>query len=123
MFTVGQKEFENFVGEALDALPERYQKNLKNLVIVVEDMPSPEQRQKVDLGPGQSLFGLYEGIPLTRRGSGYSGVLPDKITIFKLPTEASVFDLDSLVEQIRHTVWHEIAHYYGLNHLDIKRRE
>ena len=123
MFSISQREFERLVGESLDALPERYQKNLNNVVIVVEDLPSPEQRKKVNLSPNHSLFGLYEGIPLTRRGNNYSGVLPDKITIFKQPTEASVYDMDQLKEQIQHTVWHEVAHFYGLDHLDISQRE
>ncbi len=123
MFTVRQKDFEDYVAQALDALPGRYQKNLKNVVIVVEDDPTPEQLQKLRLTHGQSLYGLYEGIPLTRRGNGYSGVLPDKITIFKNPTENNVHDLNQLREQIRHTVWHEVAHYYGLSHIDISQRE
>jgi len=123
MFQVSQQQFEDLIAEALDALPERYQKKLNNVVIVAEDVPSEEQRQKLNLHPGSSLFGLYEGIPLTRRGNNYSGVLPDKITIFKNPTEASVHDETSLKEQIRHTVWHEVAHYYGLDHIDIHARE
>jgi len=123
MFSVSQEDFETFVGEALDALPERYQKNLDNLVIVVEDLPTPEQREKLRLHDGMTLFGLYEGIPLTQRGNNYSFVLPDKITVFKRPTEASVTTLDELKEQIRHTVWHEVAHYYGLDHHDIDARE
>lgn len=123
MFQVSQKDFEDFVGEALDALPERYQSHLNNVVIVVEDEPSPEQHEKFHLFHGRTLFGLYEGIPLTRRGNGYSGVLPDKITIFKNPTEASAGTKEELKEQISHTVWHEVAHYYGLDHFDISQRE
>lgn len=123
MFTVSQKQFEDFVGEALDSLPKRYQDHLNNVVIMVEDDPSPEQRVKLNLHSGQSLYGLYEGIPLTRRGNNYSFVLPDRITIFKNPTEASVDSIDELKEHIRHTVWHEVAHFYGLDHIDIDARE
>lgn len=123
MYIVDQKTFEDYVGQALDRLPKRYQEYLHNVVIVVEDDPTPEQRQKLHLENGTSLFGLYEGIPLTRRGNGYSGVLPDKITIFKNPTEQSVHNDTELKEQIRHTVWHEVAHYYGLDHIDIHARE
>lgn len=123
MFTVSQKQFEDFVGEALDSLPKRYQDHLNNVVIMVEDDPSPEKRAKLNLRGGQSLYGLYEGIPLTQRGNNYSFVLPDKITIFKNPTEASVDSIDELKEHIRHTVWHEVAHFYGLDHIDIHARE
>lgn len=123
MFSVSQKQFEDLVGEALDRLPKRYQDHLNNVVIMVENDPSPEQRVKLNLQGGQSLYGLYEGIPLTRRGNNYSFVLPDKITIFKNPTEASVDSIEELREHIRHTVWHEVAHFYGLDHIDIDARE
>jgi predicted Zn-dependent protease with MMP-like domain len=123
MFQVSQKRFEDFIAAALDALPERYQKHLNNVVIVAEDDPSPEQRVKLHLHDGMTLFGLYEGIPLTQRGNGYSMVLPDKITIFKNPSEASAQSEHQLIEQVRHTVWHEVAHYYGLDHIDIHARE
>lgn len=123
MFQVSQEQFEDFIAEALDALPKRYQEGLNNVVIVAEDNPNDEQRRKFHLRDGRTLFGLYEGIPLTRRSNNYSFVLPDKITIFKHPTESSVNSEDDLKEQIRHTVWHEVAHYYGLDHLDIRQRE
>jgi len=123
MFQVTQKQFEDYIADALDALPKLYQEKLNNVVIVAEDDPSPEQRTKLHLHGGMTLFGLYEGIPLTRRGGNYSGVLPDKITIFKNPTQASANTEFDLKEQIRHTVWHEVAHYYGLDHIDIHARE
>jgi predicted Zn-dependent protease with MMP-like domain len=71
----------------------------------------------------QTLFGLYEGIPLTQRGAGYNLVLPDKITIFKNPIVMFAPNLESLKKQVRHTVWHEIAHHYGLNHKRIHEVE
>ena len=70
----------------------------------------------------QTLFGLYEGIPLSRR-QGMSTTLPDKITLFKLPLTQASFDLDDLREQVYHTLWHEVAHYYGLDHGQIGRLE
>ncbi len=123
MYAVTQQQFEDLVAVAMDALPKRYQKHLNNVVIVVEDLPSQEQRQKQKLGPHQTLLGLYEGIPLTSRGNNYSLVLPDKITLFKTPIENMSTNLDELSEQIRHTLWHEVAHYYGLNHHDISQKE
>ena len=78
--------------------------------------PTPEQIQKLRLLPGHSLFGLYEGIPLTSRNSGYNLVLPDKITIFRLPMLNYCKDEISLKKQVHKTVWHEVAHYFGLSH-------
>lgn len=104
------------ISEAIDELPQKYLKGLKNVLITYEDEPSQEQRQKLKLACHQSLFGLYEGIPLTERGNNYHLVLPDKITLFKLPLLAHSADEDSFKKNIKHTLWHEIAHYYGLGH-------
>lgn len=123
MYSIGQTDFEKLVADAMDALPERYQQHINNVVIVVDELPTQEQRQKQKLSPRQTLLGLYEGIPLTRRGNYYSGVLPDKITLFKRPIEAFANTHDELAEQIRHTLWHEVAHYYGLDHIEIAKRD
>ncbi len=123
MFIVSQQQFEDLVASAMDDLPKRYQKNLNNVVVVVEDLPTKEQMQKQKLGPHQTLLGLYEGIPLTSRGNNYSLVLPDKITLFKKPIEKMSTNIEDLARQIHHTLWHEIAHYYGLNHDDISKKE
>jgi predicted Zn-dependent protease with MMP-like domain len=100
----------------LDTLPEKYVKGLENVLITYEDEPTPEQREELKLHCNQSLFGLYQGIPRIARNNGYNMVMPDKITIFKHPILNFSHDLTSLKEQIRHTVWHEIAHHYGLDH-------
>lgn len=116
MFTVTQEDFEGLINTSIDELPPQYIEGLKNVAIVTADEPSNEQRQKLHLHYGQTLYGLYEGIPLTRRGNGYNLVLPDKITIFKKPLEESSHSLTNLKEHIKHTLWHEIAHYFGLDH-------
>ena len=116
MFQVDNKTFEKIVADAIDAIPEKYAKNIKNLAFVVEDEPNPEQRQRLKLHQDQSLYGLYEGIPLTKRASNYNLVLPDKITIFKKPVEFASNTFEELTESVKHTVWHEVAHYYGLDH-------
>lgn len=110
------EEFEQVVKTAMDGIPERYASNLKNLAFVIEDEPSEEQRRQLHLHDGQTLFGLYQGIPLTERNNNYSGVLPDKITIFKNPALAVANSTQQLNEMIRNTVWHEVAHYFGLDH-------
>lgn len=121
MHRISETEFEKLVGQAIDALPDKYLSRIQNLVFVAENNPSPEQRQRLHLHNGQTLYGLYEGIPLTQRGNNYSMVLPDKITIFKEPLEYSSSNLSDLTEQVRHTVWHEVAHYFGLDHDQIYR--
>lgn len=123
MIEIDDTEFERMVADAIDGIPEHYAKRLNNLGFVIEDEPTPEQRSRLHLHNGMTLFGLYEGVPLTRRGAGYSGVLPDKITIFKQPMLASVHSVDSLRERIKNTVWHEVAHYFGLDHSRIDELE
>lgn len=120
---VSRQQFEALVAQAIDALPAKYLKNLKNVAFVVEDEPNDNQRQKLQLQGDATLFGLYEGIPLTKRGINYSLVLPDKITLFQLPLQGSSQTLQELQERIYHTVWHEVAHYFGLDHTDIAKRD
>jgi predicted Zn-dependent protease with MMP-like domain len=99
-------DFEGEVEEALASLPHDLAEAVSNVAIVVQDEPPP----------GQPLLGLYEGIPLTRRGSGYAGVLPDKITIYRGPLERLYgSDRDSLRRQIRRVVLHEVAHHFGIS--------
>lgn len=108
--------FEKIVSWAIDDLPKEYIENLKNVAITIEDLPTREQRYKQKLRPNQTLFGLYEGIPRPARGNGYSLVIPDRITIFKKPLEAWSTSVTDLMTRVRNTVWHEIAHHYGLGH-------
>ena len=115
------QEFDTLISRAMDELPQEYIKGLDNVVIVQADDPTPEQLEKMKVEPHHVLLGLYEGIPLTQRGSGFSGMLPDKITLFKNPILAVVSSDDELREQIKRTLWHEIAHYYGLNHSHIDK--
>ncbi|HLB66599.1 MAG TPA: metallopeptidase family protein [Candidatus Saccharimonadales bacterium] len=121
MFSVNDEEFEQIVREAIDDIPEKYGKHIKNLAFVVQAEPNEQQRKKLKLHPGVSLFGLYEGIPLTERGSNYNLVLPDTITIFKNTIEAVCNNLAQLGIQVRQTIWHEVAHYYGLDHERINK--
>ena len=107
----------------MDELPEEYISRLDNVAVTYEDEPTPEQRLKLKLRCDQTLFGLYEGIPLTKRGMGYNLVLPDKITIFKWPLMAASRDIHDLKKRTKHTLWHEIAHYYGLDHKRIHELE
>ena len=104
------------ITRAMDELPQEYIKGLDNVAIVMADEPTDEQKHKMKLRENMILLGLYEGIPLTQRGNGYTFVLPDKITLFKHSILRVVRSEAELFEQIKRTLWHEIAHYYGLNH-------
>ncbi len=120
-------DFSKLIAGSLDELPEKYTSKLSNVIITYEDEPSEEQRKRLKLACNQSLFGLYEGIPLTKRGNGFSGQLPDKITLFKLPLfYFSAGDNIKFKAQVKHTLWHEIAHYFGLDHdriHDLERKQ
>lgn len=104
------------LNQAFDELPQEYITNLSNVAVVWEYDPAPEQRRKMQLREYQTLFGLYEGIPQPQRGAGYNLVLPDKITIFKNPIVQAFTGEQAIKEQVKRTLWHEIAHHYGLDH-------
>lgn len=120
---ISDEEFDHLISKAMDELPQSYIKGLDNVAIVYADDPDEHQRIKAHLQPNSLLFGLYEGIPLTKRGAGYTFVLPDKITIFKNPILAVVQTSEQLFEHIKRTLWHEIAHFYGLDHDQIHHLE
>ena len=116
MMTTSQEEFEQIVSDTIDAIPKKYADRMNNVGFVIEDEPTSEQQEKMHLVNGRTLYGLYEGIPLTQRTGNYSLVLPDKITIFKKPIEMSCQTLEEVKEHVRHTIWHEVAHHFGLGH-------
>jgi predicted Zn-dependent protease with MMP-like domain len=105
MVDVPRERFEELVSEALDSIPPDLARVLSNCVILVED----------DVPPGSpSLLGLYEGTPLTERGQWYAGVLPDRITIYRLPILQMCRDEPDVVDEVRITVIHEVAHHFGI---------
>ncbi|MGZ6005664.1 MAG: metallopeptidase family protein [Candidatus Saccharimonadales bacterium] len=122
MFQVSNEEFQELINQALEELPGDHVKNIKNVAILHEEVPTLEQRQKLALRNDQTLLGLYEGVPLSQR-QGMTQLFPDRITLFKQPLEWHAHNLESLKEQIKHTLWHEIAHYYGLDHDRIRELE
>ncbi|MFS8120450.1 MAG: metallopeptidase family protein [Microcoleus sp.] len=116
MLDIDDKQFEQLIADAMDDLAHKVAENMNNVAIVWSDEPTEQQRTKMRLRPNQTLFGLYEGIPLPMRGAGYNLVLPDKITLFKQPMLMASRDIGQLKMQIHNTLWHEIAHHFGLNH-------
>ena len=116
-------EFRDLVDEALETIPQRFRDAMQNIAIVVDDEPSPEQLQSVEIEPPDSLLGLYEGIPLPERQWAHGNVLPDKITLFQRPIEESSDDEDDLVVCIGETLIHEVGHYFGLSEEEIEEIE
>lgn len=120
---MSDEQFDQMISKAMDYLPKTHMSAIKNVAIVYEDEPTEVQREELQLACHQSLFGLYEGVPLTRRNGGINNYPPDKITIFKKPMLEYVSTMEELEEQVRHTLWHEVAHYFGLNHDQIHQLE
>ncbi len=109
------EEFKQLVVQALDDLPDFFKEKLQNVEVVVADWPTEAERRSVGLKPGQLLFGLYQGIPLTRRTSHYGLVLPDKITIYRMPIEQVCRAPQRIIRQVQRTVKHELAHHFGIS--------
>lgn len=122
MFNISDEQFDALVTKAMDELPQHYITGLDNVAILYADEPTPEQLEKMKIDHQHVLLGLYEGVPLTQRGSGWSGMLPDRITLFKHSILRVVRTEAELFEQIKRILWHEIAHYYGLSHKDMDDR-
>ncbi|RJK92761.1 metallopeptidase family protein [Vallicoccus soli] len=106
MLEVDDAEFDGLVADALDQIPPELARLLDNVVVLVEDEAPPED---------PDLLGLYEGTPLTERGEWYSGVLPDRILLFRRNLLAMCEDRDELVEEVLVTVVHEVAHHFGID--------
>ena len=106
-----ENKFRELVEEAIDSLPEEFAKRLDNVSIVVEDFAGPQLLRSLKLPPWGLLFGLYQGVPQTKRGN-YSMALPDKITIFKNSIEKVARTEEEIKAQVRATVIDEIGHYF-----------
>jgi len=120
---VDREKFEELVVKALSELPEEFQNKLENIDVVVADKPTPRQLARMGLRRGENLLGLYEGVPLTKRGRGYSLVPPDKITIFQKPIEARCRSERRIAREVQRVVQHEIAHYFGIGEATLQRIE
>jgi predicted Zn-dependent protease with MMP-like domain len=119
---ISDEHFQELIDRAFDSLPVMHRDRVQNVAILFADEPTPEQREELRLRHDQTLLGLYQGIPLARR-QGSLMLLPDRITLFKLPLLMQAANEQELYQEIRHTLWHEIAHYYGLNHDQIHELE
>jgi predicted Zn-dependent protease with MMP-like domain len=118
-----RERFEWLVARAVDSLPEEFRTRLENIDVVVEDWPTHSQLAEVGLKDGRTLLGLYQGVPLTRRGGHYGLVPPDKITIFQKPIEAKCRDDARITAEIQKVVRHEIAHHFGIGDARLRQLE
>ena len=116
-------EFELYVKDAVATIPARFRKAVKNLAIVIEDEPSDDVLREMEIEPPDSLFGLYQGTPLTERTWGYGNTLPDRITLYQGPIEDASENEDDLVVCIGETLIHELGHYFGLSEEEIEEIE
>ena len=118
-----RERFEQLVAKVVEELPEEFLNRLENIDIMVENRPNRSQLRRAGLRSGETLLGLYEGVPLTRRGGHYGLVPPDKITIFKAPIEARCRDELEIAEEIQRVVKHEIAHHFGISDQRLRQIE
>jgi predicted Zn-dependent protease with MMP-like domain len=136
MIEITDEQFSKLVSEGMDRIPDRFLKQIENVAVLVADLPTAEQLEEQGMDDPYELLGLYEGVPLTERGENYGigdMILPDKITIFMLPTIAEAKELraegrreeiEELVREIVHdTVWHEVGHYFGWDDAALHERE
>jgi predicted Zn-dependent protease with MMP-like domain len=108
------RPFDELVAGALDAIPEPFASALDEVAVVIADEPSPDQRRENDIGPDETLYGLYEGVPRTEWGADWAPI-PNRITLFRLPLEEDFADPDDLADEVWVTVIHELAHHLGID--------
>ena len=116
-------EFDVYVKEAVATIPRRFRDAVSNLAIVVEDEPTDEVLREMEIEPPDTLFGLYQGTPLTERTWGYGNTLPDRITLYQGPIEDASENEDDLIVCIGETLIHELGHYFGLSEEEIEEIE
>ena len=118
-----RRRFEALVEKAMRKLPKKFKDRIKNVAVVVEDWADDETLSEMGIEPPDTLYGLYRGIDITRRDSGYGNVLPDTVTIYQGPIEEDCEDEEEMADLVRETVIHEIGHYFGLDDETMHRIE
>jgi predicted Zn-dependent protease with MMP-like domain len=131
---MNEEEFRTIVEHAWDTMPAKFKERIQNVALLIEDEPSEEVRKQEKLEEGETLLGLYHGIPETARGElyGVGATLPDTITLYRLPLLEEAYELihernlaldAALEEAVRETLWHEVGHYFGLDEHHVRERE
>jgi predicted Zn-dependent protease with MMP-like domain len=123
MASVPPEEFQRLVSDAWDQIPDQFRDRMQNIALIVEPEPGAAQLARARVPPGAILFGLYEGRPLTVRSVFDSFAMPDRITIFQGPHERAARTPEELAKLVEDTVWHEVAHYFGMNESQVRAAE
>jgi predicted Zn-dependent protease with MMP-like domain len=118
-----RERFTVLVEEALRGIPRRFRDAMRNVAVVVEDEPSQDLLDDLEMEPDDTLFGLYQGTPLTEREANYGNTLPDRISIYQLPIEEACEDEEEIRQCVAETVIHEFGHYFGLSEEEIEEIE
>ena len=113
-------DFEKLVKDGIKLIPEKFLKMMENVQLCIEDNPNKKQKKELKIRKDEFIFGLYEGVPKTERW-GYGFVLPDKITIFKKEIEKYSKSGEEVKKIVKETVWHEIAHHFGMDEDNVER--
>jgi predicted Zn-dependent protease with MMP-like domain len=117
------EEFRQLVSVAWDLIPDQFRSRMENIAVIVEPEPSANQLERSSVPRGSTLFGLYEGRPLTVRSVFDSFAMPDRITIFQGPHERAARSPEHLAKLVEDTVWHEVAHYFGMDEAQVRSAE
>jgi predicted Zn-dependent protease with MMP-like domain len=120
---VTRAAFERLLVEAIALIPKRFRREIKNLALVVEDEPPPELLAEMEIDPPDTLYGLYQGTPLTERAWAFGNHLPDRITLYQKPIEEDADGEDEIRAVIGETLIHEVGHYFGLSEEEIEEIE
>ncbi len=120
---VRREEFERLVDRAWETIPETFRERFSNVALFVQDEPTREQLRSAGVPAGNTLFGLYQGIPLNRRGTGYSMAMPDRVTLFQGPIEREARTAREVGQIVFDTLWHELAHHLGMNEDEVREAE
>ena len=123
MKNYSRQEFEGIIKEGIDDIPVRFLNKLDNVAIIIENEPTLAQVKKLRIRHGWTLFGLYEGVPQSKRGANYTNILPDKITIFQKPIEKAAGNKEEIKSIVKNTVWHEVAHHFGMSEARVRKVE
>ncbi len=118
-----RERFAELVEQALQEIPRRFRKAMTNVAVIIEDEPPPEILEEMEIEPPDTLFGLYQGTPLTERRWDYGNTLPDRISIYQGPIEDSCEDEEEIRDCVAETVIHEFGHYFGMSEEEIEEIE